>query len=122
MPTGLLIRHDQQRQIAFQRNSELGQQRYREQQPGKPALHVGGSTAQHVSVPDLSAERIEIPAVEVACGHDIRMTAVDQLLPGRVFRSLESRDQIQHFRGSCMNLRPDPSLRQIIDDEGTDIP
>ena len=70
----LLIADDVQADIALEVNVSLVQHGHREEQDRKTALHVRGAAAKHLAVADLAAERIEVPAIKIANGHNVNVT------------------------------------------------
>ena len=73
----LLVAHDVEPDVAAQLSAGGAQKAHGEHEGGQAALHVGGAAAEDLGVGHSATERVEVPAVGVAHGHDVHMAVQD---------------------------------------------
>ena len=112
----LLIADDVQADITLEVNVSLIQHGHREEQDREAALHVRGTAAEHLAVADLAAERIEVPAIKIANGHDVNVTVQDdaEALIG-ANASIDDRVVLATVRNEALRL--DAVLGKVVTNE-----
>ena len=106
----LLVAHNMEPDVAAQLSARGAQKAHGEHESSQAALHVGGATAENLGIGHGAAERVEIPAAEVACGHDVHV-AVQNDAEAVLVAHLGQKDGVlgvglEHLRADALGSEP----------------